>query len=276
MLAAQLLPFVYLRVELLQLADLPSQAFALVGQGALRLLGIGQRLLGLPPSLPSGFERARVGARIGIEQTAHRVGAGQALPGVLAMDVQQLFAQFAQLRGGGGAAVDPGAAFARGVYCAAQQQMGAGLKPGLFEPGLHAGCGFKFGAHLAAAGAFAHHAGFGAGTQGQLQSVDQNGFTRAGLAGQHTKARAQVQCQFVHDHKVAQGDVRQCHGLCALIPVHFFAQSVEIIPARRVQKTHLVLRALHHDPVTQNQVGQRLHVKVGADVAPSHDFDADL
>ncbi len=91
-LGAQLLPLVRLRIEFFQLANLPGQAFAFVGQGALRLLRIGQGLLGLPPSVPSGFERACVDARVGVEQAAHRVRPGQALPGVLAMDVQELFA----------------------------------------------------------------------------------------------------------------------------------------------------------------------------------------
>ena len=187
-LGAELLPLVRLRVELFQLTNLPGQPLAFVGQGALRLLRIGQALLGLPPSVPSGFERPCVDACVRVEQAAHRVRSGQALPSVLAVDVEELLAQLAQLCGGGGAAVDPGAAFSGGVYSAAQQQVGAGLKACFFDPGRNGGSGLELGTHLATAGAFAHHARFGTGPQSQLQSVDQNRFARPGLARQHTEA----------------------------------------------------------------------------------------
>ena len=233
-LVVQFLPFAGQGLELFQLANLPSQPFALLAQGALGLLGIGQGLLGCAPAVPSGFECAGVNARIGIEQAAHSLWPGQALPSVLAMNVQQLLAQLAQLCGRGRAAIDPSAAFATGVYRAAQQQWGGGLKPSRLQPNLNGRRGFKFGAHFAARGPLAHQCGLGAGTQGQLQGIDQDGFAGPGFSGQHAKAGAQVQSQFVHDDKIAQADVRQCHGLSPLVPVHFFAQGVKVVPASRV------------------------------------------
>jgi hypothetical protein len=76
----------------------------------------------------------RAGAGVGIEQVAHGIGPGEALPGVLAVDVDQAFAQLAQLGGGGRAAVDPRAALALAVDAAAQQQRVAGVETGFFEP----------------------------------------------------------------------------------------------------------------------------------------------
>ena len=123
-LGAQVLPFAIERVELFQLANLPRQSLAFVGQSALRLLRVGQILQGLSPGLPSCFERLGVNARISIEQAAHSFWTRQALPSVLPMNINQLLTQLAQLCGGGRAAIDPSTAFSGVVDRAAKQQLG--------------------------------------------------------------------------------------------------------------------------------------------------------
>jgi len=74
----------------------------------------------LTPSLPSSYEGIGADARIGVKQAAHGIWAREALPGVLAMNVEQHFAQGAQLGGSGWAAIDPCAAFALRVDAASQ------------------------------------------------------------------------------------------------------------------------------------------------------------
>ena len=58
--------------------------------------------------------------------------------------------------------------------------------------------------------------------------------------------------------------------------MQFFAQSVEVTPSLGVQKSHLVLGAAHGDAVAVQQFGQRLHVKVGAGVAPGYQFNGNF
>ena len=58
--------------------------------------------------------------------------------------------------------------------------------------------------------------------------------------------------------------------------MHFLAQGVKVGPALGVQKAHLVLRAGHLNAVAVHQAGQALHVKVGAGIAPGHQFNGDL
>ncbi len=117
-----LVPFVLPGRQLVDFGDLPGQALAFALQRILVAAGVFQRLARQPPGLPQGRQHLRPDAAIGIEQCPHGLGPRQALPGVLAMDVHQLLTQLAQLRGGGGAAVDPGPALALAVDAAAQQQ----------------------------------------------------------------------------------------------------------------------------------------------------------
>ena len=208
-------PFVSAGGQLLQFTDLPGQALTLGLQRGLRLLRLCQCGLRLAPGLPESAQRCRVQAGVGVQQATHGVGPGQALPGVLAVDVQQLLAQLAQLGGGGGAAIDPGPALALGVHGAAQQQATIGVKPGFVQPGVNGGAGVKFGAHVGAAGAFPHGAHIGAAACDQLQRIDQDRLARAGFAGQHTKAAGQLKLELAHNHKVTKGQALEAHGQTA-------------------------------------------------------------
>ena len=118
------------------------------------------------------------------------------------MDVQQVFADQAQLLGGGRAAVDPGAAFALGVHGAAQQEDVIGVKAVGFEQVLQRRVAVELGADLGALGAFADNAGVGPGSCNQLQGIDQDGFARAGFTGEDAEAGAEFQLQFSDDDEI--------------------------------------------------------------------------
>ena len=210
-LVVELFPFVGAGGQLVQLFKLPQQALALLLQTGLRGLGLGQRGAGRAPSLPAPLHGVGLDARVVVQQGAHRVGVHQALPSMLAVDVQQQRAQMAQLGGGGRAAVDPGTAAPLGVDHPAQQQGVFGGKASSLQPELGLGGGIKFGADVRLGGAFAHYAGISACAQYQLQRVDQNGFARTGFAGQYGKARRKIQLQRGHDDKVPQNNAPQAH-----------------------------------------------------------------
>ena len=207
----ELVPFIVARRQLVHLGDLPLQAFALLLQRVLCGAGMEQGLLRLAPGLPQSGQGLRLHAGIGVEQAAHGVRPRQALPGMLAVYVQQMLAQGAHLRGRGRQAVDPGAALALQVYGAAQQQLVV-REAGLIEPvGQCCGADVELGADVGALCPFADHAAVGACAQQQLQCVNQDGLARAGLAGEHGEARLQIQIQRLHDDEVAQRDAPQGH-----------------------------------------------------------------
>ena len=129
----------------------------------------------------------------------------------LRVDVDEVLGRLAQLRHGGRAAVDPGAALALRVDRAAQQQRVVDREAGFVQPGLQRGRRVELGADLGAAGALAHQRRVGAVAQGQLQRVDQDGLASAGLAGEHCEAGTQLDLELGDDHHVAQGQSLQ-HG----------------------------------------------------------------
>ncbi|MNT43376.1 hypothetical protein D3C72_1798450 [compost metagenome] len=59
----------------------------------------------------------------------------------------------------------------------------------------------------------AHKAGIGAAAQYQLQCVDQNRFAGAGLSGQSSEARRKINLQLLDDHKIAQRNALEAHGV---------------------------------------------------------------
>ena len=211
-LRVEVVPFISARGQLADLANLPGQALAFTLQAVLSSAGVCQSFLGRSPLLPSGTQRFQRHAGVRVQEPTHRIGPGQALPRVLAVDVDQLDGNVLELGSGGGAAVDPGAAFALGVDRAAQQQGGGGLKPSLVQPGGQAGRAVKFSTDVAAFGAFAHHAGISPRAKGQLQRVNQNRFARAGFTRQHREAVGEVQVQRPDDDKVPQGNAFQTHA----------------------------------------------------------------
>ena len=192
---------------------MPQQPLALLREavlgGACGVQG-GLRVL---PVLPRGEQGSGVHAGVGVEQGAHGGRARQALPGMLAVNVHQAIAQFAQLGHGGAGAIDPGAAAPGGVDGAAQQQhAGLGTEAVGLEPGDDGRWRIELGGDFAARLPFTHPQGVAAPAQGQLQRVDQDGFAGAGLARQHREAGLESQLQLGHDDEVAQAEVTQGHA----------------------------------------------------------------
>jgi len=205
-LQVELFPFAGQRGQALELGELPLQAFALLLQLALLCARLLEAALRGAPVAPELAQGACVDAGVVVEQLAHGLGPRQALPGVLAVDVEQQLTQLAQLGRAGGAAVDPSAAAALGVELALEPQGLArfALEALLGQPLAGRRRGLEFGHHLGACRALAHHRGVGARAQRQLQGVDEDRLAGPGLAGEHGKASLQIQFQFAHDHKIAQ------------------------------------------------------------------------
>ena len=206
-------PFAVAGRQLVQFGDLPGQALTLAQQLVTALAGLGQRLLGGPAGGEARRDLGAADARQAVEQRPRAGRPGEALPGVLAVDVEQVVGGFTQLCHRGGAAVDPGAALALGVDGAAQQQrlsaaIGA-VEPGVLQPAAQCRRGVELGAQLGACGAFAHHAGIAPAAQHQLQRIDQDRLARAGLAGQHREAGVEFQVERRHDDEIAQGQAPQ-------------------------------------------------------------------
>jgi hypothetical protein len=203
-LGAELGPFVLCGRELVELGDLPGQPFPL----ALDLVAAFPRAFqGVDRSLAlgkGGGQGAGVDAGLAVQELAGRRRAREALPGMLPVDVEQRVGQFAQLRHGGRAAVDPGAALALRIDGSAQQQRVVGLEAGFVEPGLQGRDGVELGADLGARRALAHDAGVAPAAERQLQRIDQDRLACAGLAGQHREAGLEIDFEAADDHEVPQ------------------------------------------------------------------------
>jgi hypothetical protein len=207
-LGLELGPFVGARGELVDLADLPGQAFAFALQvELLRARGI-QCSAPHPSRRPTRGERLRVDRAVCVEQCAHRRGAGQALPGVLAVDVDEVVGRFAQLRNRRRAAVDPCSALALRIDGPAQQQaigvVAAGIEAGLGQPADEARRDVEFGADLRACGALAHHADIATAAERELQGVDEDRLAGAGLSGQHGEKPVELDLELGDDHEIAE------------------------------------------------------------------------
>ena len=149
---------------------------------------------------------------------------------MLAMDVHQLLAQFAQLSRGGGTAVDPGAALALAVDASAQQQRLQRIETRPFEPVRQAGGRIEFSADLGARCTFTNEACVGAGAQHKLQRVNQYGLARASFTCQHAEAGVEIQLyqpRFLHaKHLTVDDDIAVIGS--TNIDIRSFALNAEI------------------------------------------------
>ena len=212
-LGVELGPLVGAGTELHHLADLPREPLALALEPALLFSRGRERLRRRAPLGPARDERHRVDLGVAVEQGTHGGCARQALPGVLAVDVDEVVGGLAQLRDRRAAAVDPGSALSLRVDRPAQQQMagvtGIGVEAGVGEPGRERCRDVELGTDLGPHRAFAHNAGLAAAAERELQRVDEDRLTGAGLAAQHAEARAEVDLERVDDHEVADGQAVQ-------------------------------------------------------------------
>ena len=128
-LGVEFFPLVIAGREFFHLCDLPLQSLAVTLQVVLCAACLGQCLLcGAPLRPVAGHLILHGNAGVSVQQTAHCIGARQALPGMLSVDVQQVLAHCAQLGGSGRYAIDPCAALALQIYGAPQQQVFIGSK----------------------------------------------------------------------------------------------------------------------------------------------------
>ena len=211
----ELLPLAGREPQPLELADLPGEPVALEGDLALASLGrvevAGQRA----PRGPGVADGAGLVAEsgVGVEQLALAVGAQQRLRCVLAVDVDQSLAELAQQRGGGRVAIHQRARAPLGVDHPAQQHAArvAG-ELALGQPGVERLAAAEACADVGARRAFADHAGVGAPAHRQRQGVEQDRLARAGLAGEHREARAELDVERIDDDEVAKSQREQHRG----------------------------------------------------------------
>ena len=140
---------------------------------------------------------------------------------MLAVDIDQLLAGLAQLRHGGAAAVDPGAALSLRIDGAAHEQRpgiaGIGIEAGFGQPGHEGRRQIELGRDLGPRRAFAHHAGIAAAAEGELQGIDEDRFAGPGLAGEHGQAGREIELEGVDDDEIANGKAQQ-HRLLSPLP----------------------------------------------------------
>ena len=160
--------------QLVEFADLPFEPLAFQQH----ILGVGLEFQPLPcqrlPHLVGGRHRLGVAEQAGltVQQGALRLGFQQGLMRMLAVDIDQHLAQLAQLRGGGGDAVDEGLGAASIVDHPAQQHPALVAREFIGrQPVAGRAVGGELGADIGLAGAVAHHAGIAAPAQRQHQRM---------------------------------------------------------------------------------------------------------
>ena len=146
-----------------------------------------------------------------VEQGELRRGLQQRLMRVLAVHVEQQFAEFAQLRERDRRAVDPRLAAAARIDRPSHQHAGlVGAVDRLrLQPGDDIAARAKFRTDLGACRAFAHDVGVGAFAERQEQGVDQDRLAGAGLPGQHREAGREVEFERLDDDEVADCERQQ-------------------------------------------------------------------
>ncbi len=162
MLGVEFFPLIGPRCQLVDLANLPGQAFTLTLQAVLCICSLSQSFVCAPPVLPGLCQSCCAKTCISIKQAADRIGARQTLPGVLSVNVHQQIGNLTQLCGGGGAAIDPGPAFPLSVNGPAQQQLVVGRKACFFQPARELDRRIKRDADFATHRTFTHHPGISA------------------------------------------------------------------------------------------------------------------
>ncbi len=199
-------PFARLRRERVELIDDPAQPL-LLGQRAgghrLRLLACALRTLPggecVGGCTPVHSQRTML-----VEQLQLRGGPQQRLMRVLAVHVDQVLTELAQLRQGHRRAVDKGLAASRSVDRAAREQQAIVARQVVScQPLLDDLAGTKRGGDLGALRPLAHDIRITALAQRQQQRVNQNRFSRSGFAAQHRKPRREIQFEGLDDHEIA-------------------------------------------------------------------------
>lgn len=141
------------------------------------------------------------------------VGLEQGLVLVLAVDIDQQFAQRLEVAERAGRAVDVAAAAAFGGDHPAQDAQAFVVQVALGQPGVRFGNVHQVegGQDVCLVGAGAHHAAVGTVAQGKAESVEHDRFA-AGLASDDGHATGDFEVEVLDDGVVVNGQVHQ-HGV---------------------------------------------------------------
>ncbi len=213
-LGLDLFPLAGLGAKFLQFVDLPFDALALeLGFARLLLGGFACAHHGVPLAVAlADHAHSAFQACVGIEQAALRIRLEQQLMRMLAVNVDQLLAHFAQLCERDGRAVDEGFAAACGIDRAAQQDHALVVMQFMrFQPCSYMRVHVELGGDVGARRAFAYDGRIGALAQRECKRVDQDGFARARFAREYGETVGQIKIQRVNDDEIADGEAAQ-HG----------------------------------------------------------------
>ena len=177
--------------------------------GAMRV----ERGVGGAPRLPQRLQRRDLFLQPGkgVEQLPVRRGVDQRALVMLAVDLDQDRADRFQGLHADRLVVDEGAGAAVGKLHAAKNHF-AGIVEAVFGKDL---CGrmalgdVESGRHLALLRAMAHQARIAAAAERQRESIEQDGFSRAGLAGQHREATGEFDIEPFDQDDVTDRQTRQ-------------------------------------------------------------------
>ena len=198
-----------MRIQPVELGEPQSQLFGFLGgscDGRTQLIGASAG--GLPGAPTSGDRAVQTAERaIGVQQRPMSASIQQADRLVLAMHLQQHFAQFAQHGGAGRLIIDEGAAAAVSRKRAAQDQiLVARVGNALLFQDIPDGVlrrRRENGRHRRLARTLADQAGLGARARGEAQGVEDDRLPRPCLARQRRKARTNGKVQRLDQHHVA-------------------------------------------------------------------------
>ncbi len=153
-----------------------------------------------------GFEAA-----IGVEQPAMGCGIDQRAVVVLAVDLDQRGADGAQHLHRHRLVVEEGAGAAVGELDPAQNQLvfGRNVVGGEYRPRRMIHRHVEGRRHLPLLGTLAHQAGIAAAAERQRERIEQDRFAGTGLAGQHRKARREIDIEAVDQDDVSDREPGQ-------------------------------------------------------------------
>ena len=139
-------------------------------------------------------------------------GLQKRLMGVLAVNVDEAFAQVAQLRRRDGNAVDPGARASLVVDRSAdEQRLVRALKFVFLQPAVGPFGRGEFRNDVGALRAFANDSRIAASAEDELERVDQNGLPRTRFPRENGEPPTNVKGKRFDDHEVAKTEARE-HG----------------------------------------------------------------
>ena len=158
--------------------------------------------------------RERFAARIGVEQAPLGCGLEQRLELVLAVDLGEQGADLAQALYGDLLAIEVGARFAFTGDHATHDELVVGLDALLGEPAAHrrvGGAKVEGRDDLCPGSIVADGLGTGSSAHGELQRVDEDGLSGAGLAGEHGQSVVQFDLDGIDDREIPDLQVGE-HG----------------------------------------------------------------